>query len=131
MRQDILRLENYGITPNERVPDIARSHGNMGRPRHNYEYEYEYEFVNPNSKRLSLERGDVFRFSSSVRPEYARNQMGMIIDRYRKVKHKGIKYIDYCAVVMVITGPQKGRVFRFSMNHAGQLDKTIGGQIDD
>jgi len=131
MRQDILRLENYGIPVGETIYDYSTPYGNYGKPRIPYEYNFQYQFIDPNQKGLSLERGDVFKFGPQVRPKHARNQMGVVIDRYKKVKNKYVIFNDYCLVVMVITGPTKGRTFRMSMNFVSHLLKTIGGTRDD
>ena len=49
-------------------------------------------------------------------PLYCSNEYGIIVNRYRIVKHKGyISFKDYGIVIMMITGPKIGRVKRFYM----------------
>lgn len=50
-------------------------------------------------------------------PLYCSNEYGIIVNRYRIVKHKGYSvFKDYGIVIMMITGPKIGKVKRFYMS---------------
>lgn len=134
MRKDILRQENYGIPIGEEITRTARTYNRNSLMRgkgHNYNYTVEYQFVETN-KRLKLQRGDIVSFDQSdYLPKYAQGQFGVVIDRYRLVKDKYITFRDYCCVLMVITGSEKGRVFKFPGSKAGVINKYIQNEEDD
>jgi len=49
-------------------------------------------------------------------PLYCSNEYGVIVNRYRIVKHKGyVTFRDYGIIIMMISGPKIGRVKRFYM----------------
>lgn len=128
MRKDILRQENYGIPVGKEITRTANV-SYRGRPfrrsRQSYNYTVKYQFVETN-KRLKLQRGDIVLFDqSNYLPKYAQGQFGVVIDRYRLVKDKYVTFKDYYCVLMVITGSQKGRVFKFAIAKAGVINKHI------
>jgi hypothetical protein len=78
-------------------------------PKHRIEYQEVKD--NP---RLLVRKGDIVRIPDTDNyPKYARGEYAVVLSRYRYIKHKYIKYIDYGAVVMFITGERKGHSRRF------------------
>lgn len=73
----------------------------------------EYQEVKDNP-RLLIRKGDVVRIPNTDNfPKYARGEYAVVLSRYRYIKHKFMKFIDYGAVVMFITGERKGYSRRF------------------
>jgi hypothetical protein len=75
------------------------------------EYVYNLEYK---SKRLGTTKGDIVRISScndncNWIPKYARHELGVILTRFKIIKHKGRIFRDYFSRVLLITGPGKGR----------------------
>jgi len=118
---DKIRKEDYGIPIGKIMKGVAHS-SRGGAP---YEYTYTYEFCD--GEQMRLRRGDIFKFSDTTKlPKHTRNQMGVVLDRYRKVKFKWERtYKDYCAVVMVITGDSKGRILRIASSKLSSLQECV------
>lgn len=101
-----------------------------------------YETVK-DSARLYLRKGDIVRFGSGyyehfltgwpewflvgredkkkywqrdATPFYAQNQYAIVVNRYKWIKHKYLKFTDYGVIIMMITGPQIGRIRKFYTN---------------
>lgn len=73
----------------------------------------EYQEVKDNP-RLKVRRGDIIQIPNTENfPKYARGEFAVVLGRYRYIKHKYIKYIDYGAEVMFVSGSMKGYVRRF------------------
>lgn len=80
-------------------------------PLYSREYVYNLEYK---SKRLTTTKGDIVRISSCREgnnwvPKFARDQLGVILTRFKIVKDKGIIFQDYFSRVLLVTGPGKGR----------------------
>lgn len=109
-------------------------------------YKRTYQTVKDSSK-LFLRKGDIVKFGSgyyehSLRgwpewfvterkdkkkfwkrntvPSYAQNQYAIVVNRYRWIKYKYETYTDYGVIVMMITGPQIGRIRKFYTNRPFQ-----------
>lgn len=122
-------MENYELPINEEVVKMGKRFGRGGSGRGmggiSYTYTSTMEFVETN-KRLSLVRGDVVRLQESkYLPKYARGQFGVVIDRFREVKDKGMIYKDYGSVVMLTTGPDKGRLILITSFTTGSISNRI------
>jgi len=48
---------------------------------------------------------------------WARNQIGIIVGRYRKIKFKYTTFTDYGIVVMLLTGPRIGHIRHYWTSH--------------
>lgn len=122
-----LRMENYGLPIEEEILKTGKRYGRGGRGVGGIRYTYTstMEFVET-SKRLSLVRGDIVRLrESKYLPKYARDQLGVVIDRFREVKDKGMIYKDYGSVVMLTTGPDKGRLILITSFTTGSISNRI------
>lgn len=89
-----------------------------------YEYEKEYQTVKEGPK-LRLRRGDVVQVSGACKSRYARNQIGVVVDRYKWIKYKYQRFVDYGATIMFLTGDKKGCLKKFYGCSMGQLSKVI------
>jgi len=119
-KEDNLRKENYGIP----IGTIEKS-GSTGRFS-NGPYKVEYQFVESSGNdRIRLKRGDVVKCSSQIQIKHARNQFAVVLDRYRLIKHKFCIFKDYAAVVMIITGPTKGKVVKVAGHLLSHLTRDI------
>lgn len=87
-------------------------------------YQREFQIVK-DSTRLRLRKGDVVKVSSACPSKYARNQLGVIINRYRWVKFKYSTFADYGATIMFLTGKKKGCLKKFYSCSMGQLSRVI------
>lgn len=121
-----LRKKDYNIPMGQHTikrrkirRNVGGSYGYRYRMRDTQEgtYEATTEFIEDND-RLSKRRGDIVKFydGKHIR-KILRGEFAVVLDRYKKTRHKSGEYVDYYAVVMLITGPHKGEVFiRNTMN---------------
>lgn len=116
-----IRKKNYGLNLGRQTRTAHPwGNGHMRRSPLPYEYEAEIGFANLKNKRLKFTRGDIIRFEGGFRK--VGNELGVIIDRIRVIKHKDCgTYSDLCSVVMVITGPYKGVLIYVSTLDQGKL----------
>jgi len=79
-----------------------------------YSYRARFDWVE-DSPRLRLREGDIIKFNNSIRyPSYARNQLGIILRRYKWTKFKSFGiYRDYGAEVKMLSGRRTGYIRRF------------------
>lgn len=109
MKGDNLRKENYGIPVGFRIKKI----GSCSRSGRKFEYSMEYKFIESENTRIKLKRGDIVKCSDGFIPEREINQFAVVLDRYRLIKYKVTNiFTDYAAVIMIITGPSKGKIIR-------------------
>jgi hypothetical protein len=70
--------------------------------------------------RLNHRRGDIVKFGNQdYLPKILKKQFAVVLDRYKMTRHKGCHYTDYYAVIMLITGPNKGEVYKRNSMHGG------------
>lgn len=99
-------------------------------------YDYSYEYLDDTS-RMKFRKGDIVLFDCGFYkilplgwqswfvkgkdikkfwkknknvPIYARNELGVIIGRYRKVKYKYKTFCDYGIIIMMLTGSKVGHI---------------------
>ena len=120
-RADPLRQENYGLPIGQMIKKMAKKYNS---PKRTYlgvstctEFNCKYEFVESHgedvSPNLKLRRGDIaYVRPTSAAPKFMFNKYVVVLDRYRVTKYKYNDFHDYGVVLMVITGPDKGRVGR-------------------
>jgi len=86
-----------------------------------------YEIVD--SDKMTLRKGDIIIFRGDVPgkyPRYAIGEYGVILERYRITKYKGLgEYKDYGVVVMMISGKKKGHIFKMSSMKIGNSEKLL------
>ncbi len=82
-----------------------------------YEYKAEYQIILDNS-RLKHKVGDIIQFNDFHNVvNYARNQFGVIVERYRWVKYKPERtYYDYGSIIIILSGNRQGKLRKFYMN---------------
>ena len=71
---------------------------------------WETWFLTGKEKETFLRRN---RFKDPKIPIYARNQFGIILGRYRWIKHKYFKFYDYGSFVMMLTGDHVGHIRKY------------------
>ena len=114
MGEDLLRERNYGLSIDEEIERVGFVCAAMRlKGEHSYEYGQCTTFVESrNNKKLKYVRGDIVRLDDAGRlPKYARKQFAVVIDRFKVTKKKPIgTFNDYGAVILIISGPKKGKV---------------------
>lgn len=88
-------------------------------------YEARYELVEDNV-RLSLRKGDLIKFATgyTVFRKDVRGQFGVILERYKIIKIKErATYVDYYAIVLIITGKSKGELYNVCPFNLSRLYK--------
>ena len=112
-RADPLRQENYGFPIGQRIRKVGISDWRYRKYiAFANDYDAEYEFVDTKNSTCKLKRGDIaYAGASSSIPKFMQCEFVVVLDRYRIVKYKRMStFRDYGAVLMVLTGPNKGRV---------------------
>ena len=113
-KKDVLREKNYGIPIGEVFTKTWRSFSMYPKgSKHRSKCPAYYRFVNDNDK-LLLRRGDIIQFPNNNFSKTLRGQFAVVLDRYVLVKFKYDDFEDYCVVALIISGPDKGKVRRFS-----------------
>jgi hypothetical protein len=86
-----------------------------------------YELVS-DSPRLNHRVGDVIRFTlnNSVFREDIRGEYGVILIRYKIIKEKIFDtFIDYYAIVLIISGKSKGKLYNVCPFNLSKMYKSI------
>ena len=113
-------IELYCLAPRYR---FAKDKSNRGKK---VKCTKTYEIVD--SDRMGLRKGDIIKFDTYYchAPKYAKGHMAVILERYRITKQKPIGvFRDYGAVLMMLGGKKKGRIFKKSSVFMGKSNKMI------
>lgn len=120
MSVNTLRKENYGIPVGIKEKVIYNTHSawrfRIGRPRRKKSgketafYIKEYQFVD-DIETCKYKPGDL-ALTEVDKKNPSKRELVVVLDRYRVVKKKNVTYRDYMLVIMVLTGPKKGKVLK-------------------
>ncbi len=79
----------------------------------NQKYQWKKWFLSKEDYLKALEKSCFAPISGNV-PKYARLEFGMILSRYKWIKHKGHGiFCDYGSIIIMLTGSKPGRVRRY------------------
>lgn len=128
----------------------SRSYAKNENPIHKGTFTYEYLDDNP---RMNFRKGDIVKFSDGFYhtpfsdwkewflerrdkkkfykrdpkvPVYARNQLAIVIGRYRKVKFKYSRFADYGVIIMMLSGPKIGHIRHYWGTGMNRPFKIVG-----
>ena len=92
------------------IKDGEKKYDLINTGRYSYKYNVEYQDVK-DKKQLQLRVGDIIKIPNKLfYGKDTRNELAVILNRYRKIKSGIITIIDYGAEYMMITGKDKGKI---------------------
>jgi len=108
-----MKRPTWGIPLGKKIKGMWNPYNRMKTKSDGIEYTKTYEIVD--SEKMTLRKGDVFQFRTSIPnkfPNYAVGEFAVILERYKITKFKNHTYNDYGSVVMMLTGKKKGHIFK-------------------